>query len=126
VRVSSVSDRIGDVTNQANARIAFVSARSIEVLAMRIHLERSNLRVALRAIALFVAGRAALHALAGGLAVTQQPERLGIVEARLHAAARAHAGLLVATLAEHGRIVATRALEVAAVRRAGMTSQEVG
>src|SRR5687767_15035663 len=93
---------------------------------MRTHTQRSETRVTLHAIGLFVAGRTTFQRLSRRFAVVEQKSWLRIVKSRFQPPRRAHATLLVTVPAETRDIVAVRALQVAVVRRAAVALHEIG
>ena len=81
-------ERVPDVTRQAGPRAPRPCPLGVERSRVRAHLEGAEHAVALRTVDLFVAARATLEVLPGGLTVTQQPERAGVVVAGAEPARR--------------------------------------
>jgi hypothetical protein len=93
---------------------------------MRIEPPATNSGVAGQAVALGVAGHAALQALPSGLTVAQKEEFFGIVIAGLQLSASAQTGLHVTVGAELPSVVAVAAAGFPGVRRSRVAGKEAG
>src|SRR5690606_30540892 len=120
--------RVRDVTDETYRRVALLRTPRIEARSVRIHLERAEHGVTLHALVLPVTAGTALESLTRRLAMTQQPQRLRIVEPRTEPAGHlpgAHPARIVTGRAEQPTVVTARALEPAGICLCRMSRNEV-
>lgn len=110
----------------AHLRVLPLETSAVEPRPVRIEATAAPSRVTGEAIALGVAADAGFQALPRRLAMADEEELLGVVEARAKGSLGHQAGLLVTGGAEPGRAVAVRARGFSRIRRRRMTGEETG
>jgi hypothetical protein len=112
------------MTGEADSRVSPLRPPRVEVGAVRVDPEGPELRMALHAVPLRMAGRAAFQRLPRRLTVPEEPHGLSVVEALAQSTACLEAGLGVAVAAEGAGIMALRTVERPSVRRRGVAGSE--
>ena len=125
MRCSRVHHRLPEVARHTRLRRPCPPPHSVASRAMGVHAERPYRGVALDTIALPLARRATLQCLARSLAMTEQPYRTGVMEARTGPTRGGEATLNVTRLAEGLDVVTVRALHRLAVGRGRVAEEEV-
>ena len=114
------------VTRHAQPRVLALESLRVESRAVGVEAAPPGGRVTGEAIALGVAGDAALQALARRLAVPQREGLLGVVEASLQPRRGHDTGLPMAILTERLGVVAIRAGALASIRLGRVAREEAG
>lgn len=114
----------GTVAGGTHLRVLASQRGRIEAWPVGIETPATLCRVAGKAVALRMAGNAALQILAGGLSMTQEEDSLGIVITAVELPLSAEPALDVAVGAELARVVAVTAGGLSRVGRRGVAGEE--